>query len=207
MNDEKLSQAITHLVKVDTTMAKIVPLVGPIRVPRRQPNFKGLVRIIINQQLSGKAASTIFSRAENCLDGGRFTPKNFSLIGEERLRGVGVSTAKARYILKLSNMLESDPQFVSRLKHCSDEDAYNQLISIKGIGDWSARVFLMFYLSRANVFAAGDKSIETAISSLYSRDHYFDEDVRNSLLALWSPHISTACVVLWRWIDSGRPTA
>jgi DNA-3-methyladenine glycosylase II len=197
-----IKTALDHLTNVDEVLRIVAAKTGPIEFPNRTTNFESLTRIIINQQLSGKAASTIFSRLKKSFDG-EITPQKTNSISDDIFTKAGVSRSKARFIRNIADKFLSNPDFIEFLKNQPDSDALNELISIKGIGQWSARVFLIFYLKRQDVFASGDATIQKAVTILYGKETLESEKSLRVLTERWSPYNSAACILLWRWVDRG----
>lgn len=200
----KFEDALSHLSLADPVLKQVASSLKPFQPSKRDPNFEGLVKIIINQQLSGAAARTIFGRLKD-LVGGRLTPKKISKIDENLFHEAGISKAKTRYIKNLCNVFKENKNFIEETNLKDDEGALQQLIQIKGIGQWSARIFLLFYLGRSNIFALGDASIYKAIDYLYGDGFTSNEENIEALFKRWSPYNSIACMLLWRWIDQGMP--
>ena len=162
--------------------------------------FFRLTRAIAGQQLSVKAAATIYGRFEELVDG-EILPENVLRLEHEDLRGVGLSNAKANYILSLAqSVIDKDIDF-DGLDNLDSEAAIEQLVKLKGIGRWSAEMFLMFTLGREDLFSTGDLGLKRAIERLYGVK---DPDAKY-LLKLsdkWSPYRTYACRILWDSLDN-----
>lgn len=160
---------------------------------RTQP-FKALARSIISQQLSSKAAATIAQRVRSAI-GGDLTAARFINTPIEILREAGLSQAKAHYLVGISTrVLEGSLNF-SLLKSRSDEEVIILLTAIPGIGRWTAEMFLIFALKRANVLAVGDAGLQKAARLLYGESVGFCR-------GLWEPYCSVASWYLWRHTDN-----
>lgn len=161
--------------------------------------FESLVSEIVSQQLSGKVADVIFGRLKTLLRG-KITPNEILKQKETDLRGVGMSFSKARFILDLASKVKNKEISLDNLSSLSDEDVIKTLIKIKGIGAWTAEMFLMFTLGRENVFSMGDLGLKNAIKKLYNLENPSIKDFEN-ISAKWSPYKSYACLVLWKSLD------
>ena len=178
-------------------LARLINHFGSLPVPRARADFKAIVRIIIGQQLSGAAARTIFSRLEGRLKAVEFNPSAVRDLKESEFRKVGISRAKTDYIKGVSELLLESPNFLEEVKTMSDSDAFNQLVSIKGIGAWSANIFLLFDCGRKDIFPLGDASLNKAIKVLYRVQ---PKEV-GEFSTRWSPYRSSAAMYFWRWAD------
>ncbi len=178
-------------------MRELIAHYGPLRISRRSADYTGLVRIIINQQLSNKAAGTIFSRLISIVGRDSLTPEAVLGIKESDFRSIGISAAKTSYIRGLASILEERPDFLKRLADIENDEAFKILTSVKGIGPWSASIFLMFNLGREDIYPEGDVSINKAIKCLYE----IHPDKHQTVSEGWRPHRTLACLYLWKWID------
>src|SRR5512146_2997959 len=143
-------RATAHLKSCDPVLAAIIDRVGPLSIPTRPATFWALARSIVFQQLNGKAAATIFDRLEKAA-GGELTPASLLALTDEQLRAVGLSKQKASYIRDLAQKTHSGELDFAALPAMTDEEIIERLTSIKGIGVWTAQMFLMFALRRPNV--------------------------------------------------------
>lgn len=166
-------------------------------------HFKNLVSTIIGQQLSGKAASTIRSRVIEKLPGKVISPENIINADENDLRGAGMSWAKVRSVKDLSQKVvdgEIDP---SNLDHLSNEEVVRELTTVKGIGVWTAEMFLVFNLGREDVFSFGDVGLKNGIELLYGITKPTAEKIKE-ITDIWSPYRSYGCIALWHTVDSRK---
>src|SRR5271155_5633072 len=163
-----MRKAINHLKKVDPIMARIIAKVGPYRPPRHEPTFRAVVRAIVFQQLAGAAARTIHGRFEELCDG-NVTPKAVSMLTVGEMRKAGLSRQKLSYIRDLADhVLEGRLDF-STLPTKTDEEVIAILTDVKGIGLWTAQMFLLFALERPNVLPVGDFGVQKAIKIHYKK--------------------------------------
>lgn len=194
--------ALLHLSKEDRILNKIIKEIKPKEPDKRKPNFEALVRIISGQQLSSAAASTIFSRLKHLFENKEITPFQIKETESHAILKCGLSKAKTRYIQNLAEFFLEKPEFLNELKAKDSDELIESLKKIKGIGIWSASIFALFYLNHPDVFAWGDVTIKKAIRLLYEEENIDDQKIKK-ITYKWKPYRSTACLVLWRWIDEG----
>jgi len=152
--------------------------------------FVDLVEAITNQQLSGKAASTIFGRVK-ALCKGDFSPESILNLSEAELRGAGLSFAKIKYVKDLASKVKSDELQIHKLDKLSDEEVIKELVVVKGIGQWTAEMFLMFALARPDVFPKDDLGINKAMKKLKPKNS-----------DRWKPYRTVASWYLWRSLEN-----
>lgn len=202
------SESIRHLKRVDPVLAVIIERVGPCRLePRREgTHFDALVRSIIYQQLSGKAAGTIHGRLRGLYGDRNPTPAELLATPEEQLRAVGLSRQKLSYLKDLATKVESGvvPLSAEVIDHLGDDEIIERLVQVKGIGRWTVQMFLMFRLGRRDVLPDLDLGIQNAIRRAYGmRKQPAPKDVVR-IGAKWRPHASVASWYLWRFLEAGR---
>jgi DNA-3-methyladenine glycosylase II len=201
--------SIRHLKRVDPVLADVIDRVGPCRLePRREgTHFDALVRSIVYQQLSGKAAGTILGRV-HALYGDR-SPTPAELLGtpDETLRAAGLSRQKLSYLKDLATKVESGevPLTAEQIDHLGDEEIIERLVRVKGIGRWTVHMFLIFRLGRPDVLPELDLGIQNAIRRAYRmRKQPGPKDVQR-IGKSWTPHASVASWYLWRSLESAPP--
>ena len=172
----------------------------PVPVSRK-PAFSSLVRIIIGQQLSGKAAETIWRRLEEALPGKTISQLHYDKLSDWELRKIGVSHQKKDYIRNLSKLLHANANFFEDLSILCQQKCIEELKKIKGIGDWSASIFAMSAFGHLDVLAKNDATIKKTVIELYGEDFTEDSENWNELMRKWSPYRTVACRVLWHWAD------
>lgn len=190
------------LARRDPVLRDLMRTYGPCGLADAQHTdpFRALVSAIISQQLSTKAAATIKARLET-LAGGPVTPKRLAGIPDDALRGVGLSRQKIAYIRDLAARVSSGELALDRLDHMTDEQVVEALTSVKGIGRWTAEMFLMFRLHRPDVLPVGDLGIVNAIKKAYG----IRKPTPARLMKLgeqWRPYRSVACWYLWASLDN-----
>src|SRR5208337_1057981 len=151
--------AIRHLKKSDPVMAAIIERVGPCRMTFGEPTFHALAEAIVYQQLNGKAAVSIFNRFA-ALAGEPLTPEGILKLSDEQLRSVGLSKQKSAYLKDLSAKTQAGLLDFAKLPDLPDEEVVKHLTQVKGIGVWTAQMFLMFTLKRPDVLPAGDYGVQ-----------------------------------------------
>jgi DNA-3-methyladenine glycosylase II len=192
-----MHQAVRHLKKADPVLAAIIERVGPCRVTFREPTFATLVRSIAFQQLNGNAARSIFERLIAAA-GGSLTPESILALTPEQMRAVGLSRQKLSYIRDLAERTRSGEIDFAQLPAMSDEQVIAHLTRLKGIGVWSAQMFLMFALQRPNVLPTADYGVRAAIKKHYRKRKLPDHKQIVKLARTWNPYCSVACWYLWR---------
>ena len=200
-----MKKALDHLKKSDPVMAAIIKRVGPFKMSYRQPVFQMLARAIVFQQLSTKAATTIYNRFEEAA-GGELTPESILNLSVGEMRRVGLSKQKIAYIRDLADhTLEGHLDFAA-LPSLPDEEIIARLTAVKGVGVWTAQMFLMFSLKRPNILPTGDLGIKSAIKRAYkkrykTKDGYPTAKHIEKIAKGWHPYCSIASWYLWRSLD------
>lgn len=195
-----MRKAILHLKKADPTLAAIIARVGPYRMSYREPAFATLVRSIVFQQLNGKAASRIAERLVQAA-GGELNPEALTKMTDEQYRAAGISPQKLRYLRDLAQRTASSEIDFSRLPGLSDAEVIEHLTRVKGVGIWTAQMFLMFALRRANVMPTNDLGVLMAIRKHYRKRKLPKPQHVLKLAKNWEPYCSVACWYLWRSMD------
>lgn len=200
VNREIPRAAIEFLSAQDSVLKDLILSRGPITFPVFEDHFYSLVMSIVYQQLSFKAAETIFGRLVRRVND-EMTPEILILLEEDEFRALGVSRQKARYILDICSHFNESPDQFNTLHSASDEHVVELLCQIKGVGQWTAQMFLMFTLERPDVFPVGDLGIRKAISSLYGISAKAPLSEFEDLAHGWAPFRSYACHYLWHLHD------
>ena len=197
-------KARAHLRRVDPVLARVIDAVGPYRPADRSAgtHFEALIRAIVFQQLSGKAAATIHGRFVELFPDARPVPEVLLGIPDETLRGVGLSRQKIGYLRDLAARVHRGELPLEHVDGLSDEELIAHLVQVKGIGKWTAQMFLMFRLGRADVLPDLDLGIQNAIKRAYRKRKCTPKDVLR-IGAKWTPYSSVACWYLWRSLDNG----
>lgn len=195
-----MRKAINHLKKSDPVMAAVIRRVGPCRMEFGPPEFHSLAEAIVYQQLNGKAALTIFNRFAE-LAGKPLTPQGIMKLTDQQLRSVGLSKQKTSYLRDMAERAVRGDLDFTRLPDLSDDDVVNHLTQVKGVGVWTAQMFLMFTLKRPNVLPTGDFGIQTSIKKHYNKRKMPTPAQMEKIARPWQPYRSVACWYLWRGLD------
>lgn len=161
--------------------------------------FAALCESIVSQQLSVKVSDVIYARFVNLLKGKKVTSANVLKISDEKIRKAGISQTKVSYIKDLAAKIASGNVNLSKVHKMTNEQVIRELTKVKGIGIWTAEMFLMFSLGREDIFSFGDLGLKNAIKKLYDEER--KEEVEKIILK-WSPYKTYACRVLWRSLDN-----
>jgi DNA-3-methyladenine glycosylase II len=195
--------SIVHLKRADDVLARVIERVGPCRFRTRSQgtHFDALLRSIVYQQLSGKAAATILDRVL-ALYGGRYPrPAQLLETTDDALRGAGLSRQKLAYLRDLATKVDSSDVPLARVGRMPDEEVITHLTRVKGIGRWTAQMFLIFRLGRPDVLPELDLGIQTAIQRAYDLPK---RPVPADVLRIgeaWRPHATIASWYLWRSLE------
>jgi DNA-3-methyladenine glycosylase II len=197
-----MRKAIVHLKKVDPVMRAIIERVGAYKIQHREPSFETLVRSIVYQQLSGKVASVILARLIAMLPGGKVTPDAILKLTPAGMRKAGLSKQKTAYIRDLARKTNKGRVKFETLPDLTDLEVIEHLTQVKGIGVWTAHMFLIFALRRPDVLATGDLGVRVAIRKAYQLEKLPHPKQVEELAAAWRPYSSVAVWYLWRSLDS-----
>ncbi len=195
-----MRKAINHLRSADPVMAAIIERVGPCRMEYGPPEFHSLAEAIVYQQLNGKAAVTIFNRFA-ALAGNPVTPKGIIKLSDAQLRSVGLSKQKSSYLRDMAARAIKGELDFSKLDGLDDGEVIKHLTQVKGVGVWTAQMFLMFTLKRPNVLPTGDFGVQMAIKKFYKKRKLPTPLQMEKLGQAWEPYRSIACWYLWRGLD------
>ena len=202
-----LSDADRHLRSADHVIGRLIDERGPIdpetdRRGSRSDAYEALARAIVGQQLSTKAAGSIWARVTDLFDGDTPSPGLLISIEPERLREAGLSWSKVGFLKDLAERVGDGRLDLNRLGELSDEDVVAELIEIKGIGRWTAEMFLIFHLARPDVLSTGDLGIRRAVQLAYGLDELPGPHDLERIGEPWRPHRTLACLYLWRSLDN-----
>lgn len=222
-----MRKAVLHLKKSDPVMRAIIEKIGPFRMEFGEPTFHGLAEAIVYQQLNGKAALTIFKRF-SALAGDPLTPEGILKLTPEQMRSVGLSKQKSSYLFDMAERAQRGALDFSRILKMSDEEVIEHLTQVKGVGVWTAHMFLMFTLRRPDILPTGDFGIRMAMYKHYlarrakaaakksangnarrvkgpkapePKIALPKPDQMEKIAARWSPYRSIACWYLWKSLD------
>jgi DNA-3-methyladenine glycosylase II len=195
---------ILHLSK-DKKIRKIIEMQEPFVLQKRKNICLHLCYSIMSQQLSTKVADVFHRRFLNIYNGKEPSVKQIAVTPFETLRGIGLSNAKANYVLNVCRFFIDEKLTDARLHNMSNEELIKYLSQIKGVGQWTVEMILMFTIGREDVFAVDDLGIQQAICKLYKIDSTDKKEMKKQMLkisAKWSPYRTYACRYLWGWKDN-----
>jgi DNA-3-methyladenine glycosylase II len=195
-----MRKAINHLKKSDPVLRAIIERVGPFRMEYGVPEFSSLAEAIVYQQLNGKAAVTIFNRFA-ALAGEPVSPEGILKLSDAQLRSAGLSKQKSAYLRDLAAKTAAGVLDFSKLPELSDEEVIKHLTQIKGIGVWTAHMFLIFSLRRPNVLPTGDYGVQMAVKKHYGKRKLLSPKDMEKIARAWEPYRSVACWYMWRSLD------
>ncbi|MFO1001236.1 MAG: DNA-3-methyladenine glycosylase [Planctomycetaceae bacterium] len=200
-DEAEVKQAIKRLVKVDPVLGKVIRRVGDFALKTESGGYEILVRSILSQQISIAAAKTIRTRLQELLPSKKIRAEDIQALSDEQLQSVGISQQKRTYLRDLTRCTLDGTICFRRLRNKPDDEAIEELIQVKGIGRWTAQMYLMFSLGRLDVFAVGDLGIRNAMIALYGLQEKPTITELECIAGLWSPHRSIASWYLWRALD------
>lgn len=193
--EERIRKAEARLPKLDPKLGQLIELQKPLLHKPRSNYFFSLCRSIVGQQVSVAAAATIFGRLEAVTD---IDPKKIAAMDEEQVKTIGLSRQKAGYIKDLAQHFVDNPDVYNHLGQLSDEEVIVDLTAVKGIGVWTAQMFLMFTLVRLDVFAPDDIGLQRAMKQLYGWKQIPKRQRLEKIAERWRPYRTVACWHLWQ---------
>lgn len=199
-NEAEMKKAAKYLSEKDAVLAPVIAEVGICTLRPHRNYYQELVESIISQQLSVKAADSILKRFIALFDGKFPSPEQILTKDVESFRSVGFSYAKGRYVLDLAQHVVSGSVKFDHLDNLSNEEIIKELTAVKGIGEWTVHMFLMFCMGRLDVLAYGDLGIKNGIRKLYG---FKDAPTPQQIIELaeknhWHPYESVACWYVWQ---------
>jgi DNA-3-methyladenine glycosylase II len=195
------SKEIKWLIKKDKILAKLIRNIGTLKYSLDVNYFDFLVNTIIGQMLSNKASSAISKRLYD-LCNNSITPRKINNLTIEKLRQIGISTAKSKYIINLSKHIIDNPNFFENLKDMDDDNVIKELIKLKGLGLWSAKMYLIFVLNRMDILPYEDAAFLQSFKWLYSTDDINKDNIIN-ICSPWKPYSTIASRYLYIALDEG----
>ena len=193
-------EALSHFKKADPIIYKaaLKTNIEERPKPQKEDYFVELVDTIVSQQLSGKAAATIFGRLKKLMPQEKITAENLLGVTDEEIRSAGISYSKINYIKGIATEVTNGNLDLGKFDEQSDETVKEELVKLKGIGPWSAEMFLMFSLGRPDIFSSGDLGLKNAIKKLYGFKKDPTIPQMEKISSKWSPYRTYACRVLWK---------
>jgi DNA-3-methyladenine glycosylase II len=195
------------LMRADKVLKRLMEEGGPIdpeidRRGSRPDPFEAVARAIVGQQLSTKAARSIWEKLVGQFGGKTPTPEALLRKRKPTLRKAGLSNAKVDFLRDLAQRVKDGRLDFNQIKDLSDEDVIAELIEVKGVGQWTAEMFLMFHLAREDVVSVGDLGIRRAVQISYGMNDLPGPEELEKLAEEWRPHRTLACLYLWRSLDN-----
>lgn len=201
---QHIKAARLHLQKADPIMKQIIKRVGPFTAKTTRDRFLTLVRSIVSQQISGAAARTIQNRLVEAIEPNRISPETILQFNIAQLRDLGVSRQKATYMLDLAEKVDVGNVDLKSIGKKSDNEIVEELTQIKGIGVWTAQMFMMFSLGRMDVFPDGDLGIQQGIKASYPVRGELTKAKMVKIAIPWRPYATVASWYLWRSLENGK---
>jgi DNA-3-methyladenine glycosylase II len=203
----RVTRKATETLRADPVMARLIDEHGAIvrrDLKRERPGdaYGALVRSIVGQQLSTKAAATIYGRMLELFGGHTPTPKQLLKVNPDKIRAAGLSRPKIAYLRDLATHVEEGTLELEKLPDLPDEEVAAQLTAIKGLGQWTADMFLMFHLGRPDILPVGDQGIRRATMVEYRLRKLPDAKRLEKLAKPWRPYRTLACLYLWSSLDN-----
>ncbi len=195
-----MEEALRHFKKVDPKLYKTALIIKLSDHPKTEDYFISLIESIISQQLSIKASGTIFNRFKKLFPKEKITPEKILKISDQKIRECGISYSKIKYIKGIAQAVINKEINFQKLDYLKDEEIINELIKLKGVGKWTAEMFLMFTLGRKDVFSAGDLGLKNAMIKIYNLEKPTQEELL-SISEKWSPHRTIASRILWKSLE------
>ena len=191
--------ACKHLMKKDRVMKRLIPQFGDATLQTRGDAFTTLARSIVGQQISVKAAQTVWDRFAKLPR--KVTPANVLKLKVDDMRAAGLSARKVEYLVDLALKFDAGAVHVKSWEEMDDEAIIAELVAIRGIGRWTAEIFLMFHLMRPNVLPLDDVGLINGISKSYFSGESVSRSDAREVAAAWSPYCSVATWYIWRSLD------
>lgn len=204
LTEQEFARARRTLMRRDPRLGEVIKRVGRCCLPdsRGDEPFAGLVRVIMSQQLSGKAADTIFGRVEALAGGAaELTPERLRALDAAALRGAGVSRPKISYLYDLADRVIDGRLDLHGMDAHPDDEVIAQITAVKGLGRWSAEMFLMFRLNRPDIFPVGDLGIVKGMQKLFGMKRRPAVSTMIRLAEPWRPYRSVAAWYVWRVLE------
>jgi DNA-3-methyladenine glycosylase II len=192
------TKAQRHLARRDKHLKKVITSVGPCTLWFQPDRFAVLVRAIVSQQISGKAAASISSRLEQALGGAGFKPERILAATDTTLRGAGLSAGKVRSLRDLAEKVHKGTVPLQQLHELSDEEAIKRLVVVHGIGPWTAQMFLIFSLGRLDVLPTADLGLRVGVQRLYGLKEPPKPAKLEVVARPWQPYRTIATWYMWR---------
>ncbi|MBI2621093.1 MAG: DNA-3-methyladenine glycosylase 2 family protein [Candidatus Levybacteria bacterium] len=196
-----MDKAFAHFKKVDSALYEIALQVELKELVKPEDPFVDLVESIINQQLSDKAAASIFGRFKKLFPREQISPEKLLKLSDQKIRKAGISFSKIKYIKGIAKEIKDNKLNLISLEGLADEEVINELTKLKGVGQWTAEMFLMFTLGRKDVFSTGDLGLQNAMIKLYKLKNKPNREKILEISSKWSPYRTIASRILWKSLE------
>jgi len=201
LNNARLEAAAKAVALLDRDMARILKKHGTPPLWDRKPGFETLIRIILEQQVSLISADAMYRRLQDNIQ--PITPQAIIVAGEMHLRSFGVTRQKASYFVNVARAIQSGELDLDTLNKVDDEIAIEKLTTVKGVGPWTAKIYLLMVLCRPDVWPVGDVALATAVKNLRSWETRPTQVELSEIANIWRPHRATAARLLWHYYLNG----
>jgi DNA-3-methyladenine glycosylase II len=202
LSPELAGEGIRRLRKVDPILKEVIDRIGPFQLKLTKNRYHSLARAIVAQQISTAAARSIWKRLEELTAPKQLTADAIIVLKDEQLRGAGLSPQKLRYFRDLAMRVADGRLPLSKLSRMSDDEVIAALVEVTGVGVWTAQMFLIFSLGRADVFAPDDYGLRAAIKNLYGLEVLPNRALALQIAEPWQPYRSIASWYLWRSLEA-----
>lgn len=200
MNKSLPQEAIEDLRTKDPILTKVIDLVGVLDDRKSTNYFLSLVESIVSQQLSVKVADVIYARLVTLYTKGNITPEETLTIDTEDMRKVGMSYSKIKYIKSLAQHVVDSPKMFEKFDQMSEEEIIIELTKVKGVGRWTAEMFLLFTMGKPDIFSYGDLGLRNALKNLYHLTEITPE-IAEKITTVWKPYRSYGSRYLWKSLE------
>ena len=198
---QHIKAARLHLQKCDPVLKRLLKQVGPFTAKAKRDRFGTLVNSIISQHISVAAAATIKARLVESFSPEPISPAGILTLEVEQLRELGVSRQKASYLLDLADKVDSGVVALDKIHLKQDQEIIQEMVQVKGIGPWTAQMFMMFSLARLDVLPVDDLGIKNAVKLHYELDELPDKSTIEKIAQPWRPYATIASWYLWRSLE------
>lgn len=202
---KQITAALTHLCARDRKLASAFEKYGTPPMRESPDGFHGLVRLLISQQVSTAAATSIQAKFDAAMGG--MEPENLLALSEAEVTACGISRPKQRYLRNLAEAIVSDGLDLKALRKADNQTVYETLVALLGIGPWTAQCYLLFCLRRADMFPAGDLALQESVRMLYGLDARPDAPALETFAQRWQPHRGAAARLLWTYYNGEQAEA
>lgn len=202
ISEKTLARHLRSLLRLDPRLAKVHDVAGPFSLRTRDPGFAGLARIVCGQQLSVASADAIWGRLE--ARSGTVTAETFLALGADGLQGVGLSRGKLTTLSGLAEAVVAGELDFSEIDSLPDEAAIAGLTRYRGIGPWTAEIYLMFCAGHPDIFPVGDLALRNAVADAFDIEPHPAPRALALMAAKWAPYRATAALLFWRFYAARR---